>query len=337
MVHSSSLLRLSCLLTVAAGAVALGATSNGAVISVTSVSPIRSIPPTLFGTNLEWIWNGDLVWNGNSEDPRYAALIGEAGPTLFRFPGGLFADYYNWQNGVGPQSSRPVSVSMPGGAVSANTFGTDEALQLAKSANGQLLITVNAGTGTPQEAAAWVQYINKSGTGARVDYWEIGNELYIPASTIGGVGIATMSAPQYASTVIAFAAAMKAVDPTIKVGVILDESFNTQDSSSWTTTVLSQAGTSIDFVAVHNAYAPTMSGSQNYDVHSVYEAMLAAPAMVAADLASLPVGLMRSCRRAQARSRLQSPSGARSISSIPPARSSTMLRPWARLCTRPAR
>ena len=146
-----------------------------------------------------------------------------------------------------------------------------------------------------------------------------------------------MSAPQYASTVIAFAAAMKAVDPTIKVGAILDESFNTQESSSWTTTVPSEAGTSIDFVAVHNAYVPTMSGSQNYDVHSVYEAMLAAPAMVAADLASLPGRIDALVPSRAGQISIAVTEWGAFYQFTPPARSSTMSRPWARLCTRPAR
>jgi len=37
------------------------------------------------------------------------------------------------------------------------------------------IVTVNVGTGTPQEAAAWVHYANVvKGYGIR--YWQIGNE-----------------------------------------------------------------------------------------------------------------------------------------------------------------
>lgn len=73
------------------------------------------------------------------------------------------------------------------------------------------MICVNVGTGTPQEAAAWVRYANvvrKYG----IHRWQIGNEMSMSHEEGG-----SLSARQYATRFVQFAKAMKAVDPTIAV------------------------------------------------------------------------------------------------------------------------
>lgn len=73
------------------------------------------------------------------------------------------------------------------------------------------IITINMGTGTPEEAAAWVYYANKV-KGYGIKYWEINNEIS-GYWEIGG----PLSAKDYAQRAIEFIEAMKAVDPTIEV------------------------------------------------------------------------------------------------------------------------
>jgi len=73
------------------------------------------------------------------------------------------------------------------------------------------LIIVNFGTGTPQEAAAWVQYANKV-RGYGIKYWELGNEM--EAHWEGG---GPSNARDYAKRYILFYEAMKAVDPSIVI------------------------------------------------------------------------------------------------------------------------
>lgn len=77
--------------------------------------------------------------------------------------------------------------------------------------DGRALICVNAATGSPAEAAAWVRYANlvqKYG----IRDWQIGNELDGEWEEGG-----PLSASQYAARFVAFARAMKAVDPDIRV------------------------------------------------------------------------------------------------------------------------
>ena len=73
------------------------------------------------------------------------------------------------------------------------------------------LITVNVGTGTPQEAAAWVHYANIV-RGYGITDWEVGNEMEGNWETGG-----PLNAHDYARRFIEYAQAMKAVDPSIHV------------------------------------------------------------------------------------------------------------------------
>lgn len=105
------------------------------------------------------------------------------------------------------------------------------------------LICVNYGTGTPEEAAAWVKYANvdkKLG----IRFWEVGNEMDGYWEEGGPV-----TATQYVNKFLAFARAMKAVDPSIVIfGPVMSTSeFDVAasmqlDGLTWTEEVLRQIG-----------------------------------------------------------------------------------------------
>ena len=73
-----------------------------------------------------------------------------------RWPGGCFADQYNWRRGVGPE--RKPAVGEP------NTFGTDEFMDFAQQIGTEAYISVNLGSGTAQEADEWLEYMTSSST-----------------------------------------------------------------------------------------------------------------------------------------------------------------------------
>jgi len=257
--------------------------------AIDAAAAIRSIPPTLYGSNLEWPISGNGAWNtaGNAPNPFVVALSKQAGVTLHRFPGGVFADYYHWQFGAGPQSQRPVVAVEPGGLSAVNDFGTDEALEFAQATNGQLLITVNIVTATAQDAANWVAHVNKGSH--RVQYWEIGNENYMPAGS-AVTPDETMSPEVYANRFLQFAQAMRAVDPTISIGAIVDFNFShsvTRAYPYWTQRVLAIASGQIDFLAVHCGYAPVLFEDKQWNARTVYAATLAAPVLIAQNLKEL--------------------------------------------------
>jgi alpha-N-arabinofuranosidase len=251
-----------------------------AQVAVEADHDLRPVPRTLFGMATEWIWDGNGMWNSGrkSLDPELIQLTKDLGTTLLRFPGGLFADYYHWRDGIGAQGGRRKTLSMPGdhdGSV--HNFGTDEALAFADQTGSRLLITVNAGTGTAEEAADWVRYVNRSGR--RVDYWEVGNELYVKMGA-AAFSKATMTPEQYAGKFVQFAQAMRAVDPGIKIGAIGDENYGALSPRAygdWTAKVLAIAGKDMDFLSIHNGYSPVLFQDKGQSFRKIYAAMLAAP------------------------------------------------------------
>lgn len=122
---------------------------------------------------------------------------------------GNYSSGYHWRDGVGPRESRPTNRNVAWAGVDSHAFGTEEFLDLAARLGATPQIGVNAGNGTPGEAAAWVRYC-KGGT-QRVPLWEIGNELY------GGWQIGHTDAAGNAARFVAFRAAMTQADPAIKI------------------------------------------------------------------------------------------------------------------------
>src|SRR5215469_6108558 len=90
----------------------------------------------LFGQFAEHLGTGiyDGIWVGkNSSIPNVRGIRTDVVEALrrlrvpnVRWPGGCFADEYHWRDGVGPASSRRVTVNSNwGGAFETNAFGTD--------------------------------------------------------------------------------------------------------------------------------------------------------------------------------------------------------------------
>ncbi len=110
---------------------------------------------------------------------------------VLRWPGGCFADIYHWQDGIGPREDRPTMKNIFwGGVIEDNSFGTHEFLDLCELLETEPYIAVNVGSGTPEEAKDWVEYVTsdentpmanlrrKNGRNDPWDvkYWGIGNE-----------------------------------------------------------------------------------------------------------------------------------------------------------------
>jgi alpha-N-arabinofuranosidase len=262
-----------------------------ATISVNAASVIRQIPKTLVGTNIEWIWDGNGLWDRatNSPKPQILKTTKELGLGSIRYPGGLFSDYYHWRDGVGPIANRPTVLHSPADkSTSQPSFGTDEFLSFCKMVGAEPLITVNIVTGTPLEAAEWVTYCNSEKPG-RVKTWEIGNESYIK----GDDELAKhsyMSVDEYAKRYMEWSEAMRKADPSIKIGAISGVNFgkyNLLNESDWNAKLLAKAGPAIDFIAVHNGYAPVNAGTSGASFYEVYSTMLAFPLLVDRNLKEL--------------------------------------------------
>ena len=237
---------------VAVGAFALSAAFVQPVVAAASNAPsvdvtvnvnegLGTIPATGYGLN-------SAVWDSQMNVPAVQNLLGQAGIGMLRYPGGSYGDIYHWQTNTAT-----------GGFVAPGT-NFDQFMGTVKTIGAQPIIIANYGTGTPDEAAAWVQYANVTkGYGAK--YWEIGNENYgngYYGADWEADNHASKSPATYAGNVVAYASAMKAVDPTIKIGAVLtlpgnwpDSVVAGTDSGDWNRVVLQNAGSAIDFVIVH--------------------------------------------------------------------------------------
>lgn len=84
-------------------------------------------------------------------------------PSLLRFPGGTYTKVYHWKDGIGSPESRPRKRNLIWGGIEDNRFGTDEYVQYCRQIGCEPFIVVNMGSGTPEEAADWVEYCNGTG------------------------------------------------------------------------------------------------------------------------------------------------------------------------------
>jgi alpha-N-arabinofuranosidase len=265
---------------------------TNASIRIDASKTIRKIPESLYGTNLVWIWDGEGLWDDkkNALNEDIVRLAQELRPTLLRFPGGTFADFYHWRDGIGPRSKRPATMHLPEGPTSKHNIGTDEVLKFADLTGSQLMITVNIATGTPEEAVEWLRYVNRpeetKGQPPKVKLWEIGNENYYYGDA-PYVKQAAFNSEQYAQRFLSFARALKAADPRISIAAIVEENFYPDFEPvhpDWTRILLSRAAHLIDYLAIHNGYVPGLEQDRGEDVRRVYGAMLAAPGLLGKSL-----------------------------------------------------
>jgi alpha-N-arabinofuranosidase len=174
---------------------------NKIVINVDSGSSI--INKNIYGHFAEHL--GNCIYGGfwvgeDSQIPNTRGIrndvidaLKEIAPPVIRWPGGCFADYYHWKDGIGPRDQRPSMINSSwGGVTEDNSFGTHEFLDLCEILGAEPYLCINVGSGTVQEAADWVEYVNSDNispmTNLRkkngrekpwnVKYWAVGNESW---------------------------------------------------------------------------------------------------------------------------------------------------------------
>jgi hypothetical protein len=250
MVKRFSLLLALLLALVMAGGATLVRADTATTVTVNVAAPEGTVPATAEGLNAS-------VYDGNLLDGGIPGLFHNTGAQIMRWPGGSEADVYHWQ-------TNSITSGQGGYADPNNTF--DNFMSVVQNAGAQAMITVNYGSnatgtggGDPNEAAAWVNYANNV-KHYGIKYWEVGNEIY--GNGTYGADWETdlhpdkgpVSYGQYADQ---FITAMKAVDPSIKVGVVLTAPGNWPDQEAngtpppWNPNVIQQTCPYLDFADVH--------------------------------------------------------------------------------------
>ncbi|OQO08375.1 putative alpha-L-arabinofuranosidase C [Cryoendolithus antarcticus] len=144
---------------------------------------------------------------------------------VVRYPGGNFVATYHWLDGVGPKEKRPHRPELAWAGVESNEIGTDEFMEWCEVVGTEPYLALNFGTGTLDEALAWLEYCNSSSDTYyanlrrqnghskpyNVKYWALGNECWGPWQ------VEQMTKEAYASKAYRWAKALKLLDPTIQL------------------------------------------------------------------------------------------------------------------------
>ncbi len=255
--------------------------SNVAHIIVQCTEGLGPVNHLIFGQNLEVadtgffgpitskakIRTGDGIWDvqAGHVTPAMQEILGALKIGILRYPGGSMANNYDWKKSVGPQESRGDW-----------HYGLDEYLETCKTLGALPVITVSEyllpADQMPKYEAELVEYLNAPATldhpwamkrkewgrekPYAVKWFELGNE------SAGGNGkcipFRKYTPSEYASYARETASAMKAVDPTIQVGVAPVP--GQDDRDPWSLEVLKRTGDFADFVVTH-FYAPGMDSA----------------------------------------------------------------------------
>lgn len=93
-----------------------------------------------------------------------------------RWPGGCFADTYQWKDGVGPKDKRPAIVNRWwGGVTEDNSFGTHDFLNMCELIGTQPYLAANVGSGTVQNFTDWIQYVSAAPNSSPMSKWRAQN------------------------------------------------------------------------------------------------------------------------------------------------------------------
>lgn len=203
---------------IASGLALAGARPSSAATSRIEIVPedrIGVISPNIYGHFTEHLGGCiyDGIWVGeNSPAPNVGGIrkalidaLTRLKPSVIRWPGGCFADSYNWRDGVGPMAQRPRRTNFwaasdylakgPDGPqkYDPNQFGTNEFVRFCRAVGAEPYLAANVRSAPARDFYEWVEYCNSpAGTttladlrasgGAReplnVQYWGVGNESW---------------------------------------------------------------------------------------------------------------------------------------------------------------
>jgi alpha-N-arabinofuranosidase len=140
-----------------------------------------------------WVGEGSPIPNVHGFRKDVVEAVKKLDVPVLRWPGGCFADQYNWRDGIGPREKRPARLNAQyGGTVDSNAFGTHEFLDFAELIGADPYVSVNVGSMTPLDAAHWLEYMTSDEKTSlteerrknvrerpwKVKYVGVGNELW---------------------------------------------------------------------------------------------------------------------------------------------------------------
>jgi hypothetical protein len=181
-----------------------------------------------------------------SERPDVIAAMDELAIPDLRWPGGCVASQYHWWRGVGPSERRHDAADPSFHWSTCYTWGTDEYLDLCRRLGARPHITVNIGTGTPDEAAQWAAYCagwwRSRGLTPPPTVFQIGNEHY------GAHEIGHTDPQRYVAVLRAYVPGIRAAYP----GAIICTTSFVSERMAWLRALLAAEPGLADLAATHH-------------------------------------------------------------------------------------
>ena len=242
--------------------------SDEALVYIDPRRTIGALDRNLFGSFLENL--GRAIYEGiydpesklsdaNGFRKDVVDQIRKLGVPIIRYPGGNYVSGYNWLDGVGPKQDRPKVLDKAWNTVQSNQVGTNEYMMWCKAVGTEPLMGLNLGTGTPEQAAALVEYCNvEQGTEWSdlrrkhgypdpwgVKHWCLGNEMDGPWQ------IGHMSATEYGEKAEDAARQMRMVDPSLKLIACGSSGPGMPTYLEWDRQVLEECYQYVDGLSLH--------------------------------------------------------------------------------------
>ncbi|MBE5770641.1 MAG: alpha-N-arabinofuranosidase [Clostridiales bacterium] len=141
-----------------------------------------------------WVGEESPVENIRGFRKKLIESFKKINPPIVRWPGGCFAETYDWRDGIGPREKRPVRVNWwyyHDGRLEKNQVGTHEFMDFCRLVGAEPYVAANITSLTPLHIRDWMEYCNfpqgsttlakereANGDAApfQVKYWGIGNE-----------------------------------------------------------------------------------------------------------------------------------------------------------------
>jgi alpha-N-arabinofuranosidase len=249
-------------------------------IFVDSRRTIAPLDRNLFGSFLEHLGRaiyegiydpGSKLSDSNGFRTDVLAEIKKLGVPIVRYPGGNFVSGYNWLDGVGPKQDRPRVLDKAWNSMNSNQFGTNEFMAWCKAVDTEPLMGLNLGTGTPEQAAALVEYCNvdkgtewselrrKHGFNEpyKVKRWCLGNEMDGPWQ------IGHITATEYGMKAQDAARQMRYVDPSLQLIACGSSGPLMPTYLEWDREVLEQCYDYVNALSLHRYFGNTPEETGN--------------------------------------------------------------------------
>ena len=155
------------------------------------------LPGPMFGA-------GGSIFNPYFDFASTKLRVREGGINAFTYPGGADANAFDWRTNMEIRNNVAALLTVDGFLKMSDQLGAEK------------IIAVNYGSGTPTDARDWVHYTNITRQ-SNVKHWVIGNENYGVWSY--DTHPFRHDAITYAEFAVQAIQMMKAVDPTIKIGI----------------------------------------------------------------------------------------------------------------------